>query len=384
VPTTPDPDSAADPPERTCPDCGPAGPAGPDEPWRCPDCGGPLDLAVDPRPDPDGSHGRTAAVGRAGRDGLWSFAGFLPAPTARPDRVTLGEGWTPLVDAPDWDATFKLEYVFPTGSFKDRGATTTLTRAAALGVDRVVEDSSGNAGAAIATYAARAGIPAEIYVPASVKASKLRAIERAGATPVRVEGDRAAVTDACVDAAASGDAWYASHARAPSVLAGTATVAFEVAAQRDWSVPDAFVAPLGHGTLFLGASRGFRALFEAGWTDRVPRLYGAQAAGYAPIVAARHGPAAAAGDNDLADGIRIRDPVRREAILAAVDDTGGDVVALAAAAVSTALDRLHAAGFYTEPTCATAPAALDALRERGAITPDDDVVVALTGSGLKR
>ncbi|WP_255151173.1 pyridoxal-phosphate dependent enzyme [Halorarius halobius] len=338
--------------------------------WRCA-CGAPLDFADPPRPDgpPDVD----------ARDGLWAFDEFLPV-----DReVTLGEGFTPLVDASDWDATFKLEYVFPTGSFKDRGATTTLSRAAELGVDRVVEDSSGNAGAAIATYAARAGIDATVYVPASVKQSKLRAIERAGADVERVEGTRADVTDACIDAVESGEGWYASHAWNPAFFAGTATFAMEVAAQRGWSVPDAIVTPLGHGTLFLGAYRGFRALREAGWTDRMPRLLGAQAAGYAPIVEELHGRAAAAGDNATADGIQIRDPVRKRQILDAIEATDGDAIALDAAAVESALDRLHRGGFYTEPTCAVAPAALDVYRERGVLDADADVVVPLTGSGLK-
>jgi threonine synthase len=326
------------------------------------------------------------------RDGLWAFDSFLPGGSDRESRVTLGEGFTPLVDAPAWDAAFKLDYVFPTGSFKDRGATTTLSRARALGVDRVVEDSSGNAGAAIATYAARAGIDAEVYVPADAKASKLRAIERAGATPVRIEGSRAAVRDACVAAVeGDGDAWYASHAWNPAFYAGTATLAFEIAAQRDWSVPDAVVLPLGHGTMLLGAYRGFRALAEAGWTDRVPRLLAAQAAGHAPVVDRLRGPAAAAGDNDRADGIQIDAPAREHQVVAAIRATDGDAVAIDGAAVDAALDRLHRAGFYTEPTCAVAPAALERFRDEGVLEGDrsdrdgegEDVVVALSGSGLK-
>jgi threonine synthase len=338
--------------------------------------------------------------------------------------VTLGEGMTPLVDADrstptggasgsgeasadsgtaPWDASFKLEYAFPTGSFKDRGATATLTRARELGVERVVEDSSGNAGAAIATYAARAGIAADIYVPAGVKESKLRAIRRAGADPVRVEGSRQDVTDACVAALtgrgsdrggdgesnsddASADAWYASHAWNPAFFEGTATIAYETALQRDWDAPDAVVVPLGHGTLFLGAYRGFRRLERAGWIDAVPRLYGAQAAGVAPIVRALHGPEAAdpAGTvNEAADGIQIAEPVRDREIREAIDATGGDALAVTEAAATRELDRLHAAGFYTEPTCAVAPAALRTLRERGEVTRDEDVVVPLTGNGLK-
>ncbi|WP_435119462.1 threonine synthase [Halolamina sp. C58] len=357
-----------DPTPLVCPDCG----AEYADRWRC-TCGHPLEFARQPLPD--GPAPDPAAFDT--RDGLWAFADFLPVEK----RVSLGEGMTPLQAAPEWEAEFKLEYVFPTGSFKDRGATTTLSRALELGVDRVVEDSSGNAGAAIATYAARAGIDAEIYVPASVKASKLRAIEAAGATPVRVEGSRQDVTDACVEEAVGGDAWYASHAWNPAFFAGTATIAYEIALQRDWDAPDAVVTPLGHGTLFLGAYRGFRALAEAGWIDDVPRMYGGQAAGYAPIAAERRGDAA--GSNDVADGIQIRDPVRKDAILDAIEATGGDAIALGEQPVADELDRLHEAGFYTEPTCAVAPAALAELRDRGEIGESEDVVVPLTGSGLK-
>jgi len=246
--------------------------------WRC-ECGAPLNFADPPIPDhpaPDAAAGESLDTG----DGLWAFAAFLAVGDDPADRVTLGEGMTPLVDADGWDAEFKLEYVFPTGSFKDRGATTTLTRAQELGVDRVVEDSSGNAGAAIATYAARAGIDAAVYVPADVKESKLRAIRRAGAEPVRIEGSRSDVTDACV-AALDGDdeggaadgtaaAWYASHAWNPAFFEGTATVAYEIARQRGWEAPDAVVTPLGHGTLFLGAYRGFRRLDAPAGSTRSP------------------------------------------------------------------------------------------------------------------
>jgi len=360
-----------------CVECGRTYPERPTTPYRCA-CGGAFAFADPPLPDRAGSLDRDA--------GLWAF-GLLPVERA----VTLGEGWTPLVAAPDRGATYKLEWLFPTGSFKDRGAAVTLSHASALGVDRVVEDSSGNAGAAIATYAARAGIDAEIFVPADAKAGKLRAIERAGATVRRVEGDRADVTAACLAAVTgdrqdseseTGQAWYASHAWQPAFLEGTATFAYEIAAQRGWTVPDAVVTPLGHGTLFLGAYLGFERLREAGRTDRVPRLYGAQAAGAAPIVADRHGAEAAAGGNDLADGIQIRNPARRGQIHAALDATGGDAVAIDRETTAEEHRRLGRRGLHVEPTCAVAPAALDVLRERGAIGPDEDVVVPLTGSGL--
>ncbi|MFB6217740.1 MAG: pyridoxal-phosphate dependent enzyme [Halobacteriaceae archaeon] len=331
--------------------------------WRC-ECGHALDFADPPGP------GEGAPPSELDRDaGLWAFAEWLPVER----RVTLGEGWTPLVG--EFGAELKLEYVFPSGSFKDRGATTTLSRAADLGVERVV----GNAGAAIAQYAARAGIDARVYVPADAKAGKLRAIERAGADIVGVDGDRTAVTEACHEAVEAGEGWYASHAYNPAFYAGTATVAYEVAAQRGWNAPESVVLPLGHGTLFLGAYRGFRRLRDAGITDRLPRMLGVQAAGTAPVAAALGNDAA--GANDRADGIQVREPARRDQILAAIEDSGGDAIAVGSGATDGALDRLHGAGFYVEPTCATALAGLERYRERG--VAGEEAVVALTGSGLK-
>jgi threonine synthase len=358
------------PTDLECPNCGRTYESGPDEPWRC-ECGHALDFAE--RPLPDSSSPQIDP-----REGLWAFDEFLPIGP----EVTLGEGWTPLAEAPAWDAQFKLDYVFPSGSYKDRGAALTLSRAAELGVERIVEDSSGNAGAAIAQYAARAGIDADIYVPADVKPAKLDAIEAAGATPVRIEGTRQDVTDACISEAVGGDAWYASHAWNPAFYAGTSTFALELAAQRDWTVPDAVVLPLGHGTLFLGAYRGFQALRDAGWTDEVPRLLGVQATGVAPVVEELHGPGEA-GTNDLADGIQIREPARMDQLLEAIEATDGDAITCDAAATDEALAALHERGFYVEPTSAVAVAGLTTYRERGVLDADADVAVALTGSGLK-
>jgi threonine synthase len=395
----------------TCGDCGRTYADDAAAPWRC-DCGHALDYDTQPLPEPD------HPPKHLDRDrGLWAFEPFLDTERA----VTLGEGWTPVVDAPEWDAQFKLESIFPTGSFKDRGAALTISRAAELGVDRVLEDSSGNAGLAIATYAARAGIDAEIYVPADAKPGKLRAIERTGADVVRVEGTRGDVTDACVaavegadeqsakrssgesearsaseeragsestrersDPRDGGEGWYASHAYNPAFFRGTATFAFELAAQRDWTVPDAVVTPLGHGTLFLGAYRGFRALRDAGWTDGMPRLLGAQATGAAPVADALGGDEPDdSPSNTAADGIQIREPARFGQILDAIEATDGDAVAVGPDATEREHDRLARAGFHVEPTCATATAALADYRERGVVAPEDDVVVALTGTGLK-
>ncbi|KDE58799.1 threonine synthase [Halostagnicola sp. A56] len=386
-----------------CPGCETIYEAGPEEPWRC-ECGHPLEIRVgsDSADAIDSQTTIGSSLTANANAGLWTFADLLPVEK----RVTLQEGLTPLVEADRWNASFKLEYVSPTGSFKDRGATTTLSRAVELGVETVLEDSSGNAGAAIATYAARAGIDAEIYVPADVKPAKRRAIERAGARAVEIEGSRQDVTEACLEAVAAGDGWYASHAWNPAFYAGTMTFAFEVAAQRDWEVPDAVVLPIGHGTLFLGAYRGFSRLVEAGLIDELPRLLGVQAAGCAPVVRRLEGETGVDGTSGdqtnadgtggapepgdptettatLADGIRIAAPAREDEIVEAIDATDGDAIAVGDEVLETTLESLHTSGFNVEPTSAVAPAGLERYRERGLIEPDDEVVVPLTGSGLK-
>jgi threonine synthase len=384
-----------DPTDLQCPACGAVYEAGPDEPWRC-ECDHPLEFSE--RPIPSGSPPSYSRLDTS--KGQWTFFECLPVS----QQVSLGEGFTPVVDAPDWNATFKLEYVMPTGSFKDRGASTVLSRAVELGVDRIVEDSSGNAGAAIATYAARAGLEADVYVPDDVKSSKLMAIQRTGARPVRVEGSREDVAAACVEAVEDGDGWYASHAWNPAFLAGTETFALELAAQRNWSVPDAIVIPVGHGTLLLGAYRGFSVLVEAGIVDEMPRLLAAQAKGYAPIAAefddrrpeddgdeelgkihvetnsTMHEEAET---NEVADAVHIREPVRKGQVVDAVRSTGGDAIAVPENPVEIHLDELHRAGFYVEPTCALGAAALEEFRNEGVLDATDDVVVPLTGSGLK-
>jgi threonine synthase len=387
--------SPNNPTDLQCPECGAEYEAGPDEPWRC-ECGHPLEFSR--RPIPNGSPPPFSRLDTS--KGQWTF--FETLPVSR--QVTLGEGFTPLVEAPNWNAQFKLEYVMPTGSFKDRGASTVLSRAVELGVEKVIEDSSGNAGAAIATYAARAGLEADIYVPDDVESSKLMAIQRTGARPVRIEGDREDVAQACIEAVEDGEGWYASHAWNPAFFAGMETFAMELAAQRDWEVPDALVIPVGHGTLLLGAYRGFSVLERAGIVDEVPRLLAVQAKGYAPIAeefedarpdeeeedelgkitietgSSMHEEAET---NEVADAVHIRNPVRESQIVDAIWSTGGDAIAMPENPVELALDELHRAGLYVEPTCALGVAAMEEFRREGILDASDDVVVPLTGSGLK-
>ena len=245
-------------PTYDCPACGRAWAA--DQPrWRC-DCGSHLNLAPG-----DGLSRGEIAVGEAS---LWRYAAALAL--RGPPRVSLGEGWTPLVRR-DWQGApvlFKLESQMPTGSFKDRGTAVMINHLIEVGVGPIHEDSSGNAGASIATYAAAAGIPCRIYVPAAAPRAKLVQIAASGAEVRAIPGTRQSVTEAAL--AAAGESFYASHNWQPYFIEGTKTLAFELWEQLGFRTPDNILVPTGYGSNILGLDRGFDELERAGEIDRRP------------------------------------------------------------------------------------------------------------------
>lgn len=354
-----------------CAACGQAAPADALR-WRCA-CGGLYDLRV------DASFPRDAIRQRPPT--LWRYREALPLPQAC-DVVTLGESVTPLIP---WSALpgchLKLEFLFPTGSFKDRGACVMLSHMQRLGIRAAVEDSSGNAGAAVAAYAARAGIGCRIFVPASTSRGKLAQIAAYGAAVVPVAGTREAVAHAARAEAERG--YYASHVFNPYFLQGTKTFAFEVWEQLGFRVPDRVILPVGHGTLYLGAYLGFRDLLEAGEIPRLPCLIGVQAEACAPLVAAWRGESAVGSGTTIAEGIRIASPDRAEAILQACRQTDGELFSVSEAEIAAALLRLGRAGLYVEPTAAVAPAGALKLAAAGRHAAEGSTIIPLTGSGLK-
>jgi threonine synthase len=350
---------------RRCLRCGGPAPAG--EAWRCA-CGGPW--ALEP-------FGRvpTAETLRARAPGLWRYREALPTDGAP---VSLGEGGTPLVPSRDGRLHFKVESANPTGSFKDRGAAVLLTAARAAGIRALVEDSSGNAGAAIAAYAARAGVEATIYVPAAASPGKLAQVAAYGARVVRVEGSREAVAAAAHVAPGR----YASHCWDPLFFHGTKTIAYELWETLGARAPDAVVTPVGHGTLLLGLWLGFRELVLAGAIARLPRLIAVQSAACAPLAGPALGKDAGGGDT-VAEGIRVRQPVRPDEIRRAVEESGGRFLTVEDAEILAARVRLGDEGLFVEPTAAVAPAAAWRLADARAFAPSETVVVPLTGHGLK-
>jgi len=298
--------------------------------------------------------------------------------------VTLGEGWTPLVAA-EWEGQpiyLKAEHMNPTGSFKDRGAAVLVTALKAAGVRDVVEDSSGNAGAALAAYAARAGLHAAVYVPAHASPVKQTQIAAFGAEVVSVVGPRTEATRAVLEAV-EGGAVYASHVYSPLYPHGMKTIAFEVWEQLDGRAPTSVVMPLGHGGLLLGLYQGLCELLAAGLIEQMPRLWGIQAQPCAPLARAWERSADEAEPVEegetVAEGVRIAAPPWGRAVLAAVRGSDGAIMALGDNETLAAQRRLACQGVYVEPTSALAVAALDHLRGRLGDAP----VIVLTGSGFK-
>jgi threonine synthase len=260
-----------------------------------------------------------------------------------------------------------------------------LTQIRHLGVSHVVEDSSGNAGAAVAAYAAAAGISASIYVPASAPPAKTAQIALYGAHLVQVPGPRAAATEAVQQEAAR--SYYASHVWNPFFLEGVKTVAFEIWEQLGQQAPDWVITPVGHGTMLLGLYNGFDYLLRAGMIQRLPRIVGVQAAAVAPLAAALahqtdHLPEVMARDT-LADGIAIARPLRWQQIIRAVRATDGQIVTVAEHEIQRAALAWARRGILMEPTSATALAAYAALSSRQAFGRSATVVVPVTGSGVK-
>jgi len=356
-----------------CTNCGRRAADGP-LPYCCPTCGGVFDLEPPIRFQPASAGPLDAGLAR--------YRSMLPLPEEA-SLITLGEGGTPLVSATVDGRTlhFKCEHLNPTGSFKDRGSAVLLSALAAAGFLEAVEDSSGNAGASFAAYAARAGLRARVFVPENVSPRKRAQIAAYGAEVVEIPGPRSRAAETVREEASRG-ATCASHAWVPLGLAGIATLAFEIVEQLG-QAPGAVVLPVGHGTLLLGIDRGFAAMREAGAIDRRPRLVAAQAAACAPLWAVHQ-----AGGEALAwvregptraEGIRILQPVRGDAVLAAIEASGGTVVAVDEPAIVEGEAELARLGFYLEPTSAVVWEALTATLP----SLPDPVVAVLTGSGLK-
>lgn len=356
-----------------CTKCGAAYPLN-STAYCCPDCGGLYDY--------EGDFLYNQELVDRSQPGIWRYRHSFKFP-ADLEPVSLGEGNTPLIWSRVFNRSigFKCEYLNPSGSFKDRGSAIITAWLKYHQVNEAVEDSSGNAGASFAAYAARAGIKARIFVPESSSGPKRRQIEAYGAELVPISGTRSDVADAIRKSAEAGVA-YGSHAFLPFNLPGYATAAYEICEQLG-QMPGAVIVPAGQGGLLLGLARGFAAVRLGNDKLNETRMIGVQSIACAPLWTSystnSKKPAYIADNFTLAEGVRVRNPLREDAVLASVMASRGTICATDENEILPGRDSLAALGFYIEPTSAIVWAALKKLVNK----LPDPIVVILTGSGLK-
>lgn len=316
---------------------------------------------------------------------LWRYRAAFPFQVEHP--ITLGEGCTPLIrhHVAGVATHLKCEWFNPTCSFKDRGASVMLSLLRAQGVTEVLEDSSGNGGAAVSAYAAAGGMKATIMAPASTSPAKTVQMRAHGATVELIPGTRQDTTDAAI--ARSASIFYASHNWHPFFLHGTKTLAYELWEDLGFRPPDNIIIPCGAGSNVLGCEIGFSELLRAGQIETMPRLFAAQPANCAPIAAAFLAGSDTPVDTPvaptIAEGTAIAQPVRLREALAALRESDGGAVILTEAEIAQATLDLARTGIYVEPTSAQAAAAFAKLLETGTVRPDETTVLVLTGAGLK-
>ncbi|WGS52751.1 pyridoxal-phosphate dependent enzyme [Paraburkholderia sp. D15] len=316
---------------------------------------------------------------------LWRYRAALPVDIAAP--VSMGEGCTPLVQK-EWNDLrpfFKLEWFNPTCSFKDRGTSVMLSFLRGIGVDAVLEDSSGNGGASVAAYGAAAGMGVKILAPAHTSPAKVAQVRAYGAQIQLVEGPREESQAEAIRQSA--EIFYSSHNWQPFFLQGTKSIAYELWEDFGFQAPDNIVIPVGAGSNLLGCDIGFKELLAAGQIDKLPRLFASQPLNCSPLDASFQAgqdvPVARPVSKTVAEGTAIAHPLRLREMVAALRDSGGSTVAVAEDDIVAALKKLALQGVFVEPTCAHAAAALDELTRRGTIKANEKTVVLLTGTGIK-
>lgn len=310
--------------------------------------------------------------------GMWAYSGLFDVFNV--EETYLGEGQTPLIQREVEGHKFfaKMESLNPSGSFKDRNAAYLTAILKKFGIKQVIEDSSGNAGAALAFYCAAFGIDAHIFVPENTSGPKIRQIKNCGARISYIAGERVNAQKAALQLSASGDGIYASHAALPFGVAAYATIAFEVFEQLG-KLPKRIFAPIGHGSLFYGLLLGFEVVAKY-YALKRPAMIGVQPAVCAPLVKAWHKEVFNyQKGKSLAEGAVIARPVRGDDILKALIPGYDELIEIEETDITEAVLTLARSGLYVEPTSALVYAALKKLD-----LPENDLnVLVFTGNGLK-
>lgn len=360
--------------------------------YRCPSCGGILNTEY-----PFDRRDALCSALRNARQ-YWDYEPFFPI-GRECEKVTMGEGFTPLVPTPGIARAFgirqmsiKNEGLNPTGTFKDRCMSISISKAKALGASAVVIGSAGNAGAAAAAYAARAGIPCYVMVPASTPPERVAQIQLYGARVILVRGS---VTD-CIDLIARvyrERGWHnvtTASAYNPFQADSEKAIAYEMAKASGWEVPDWLFVPIGGGGILSGIYRGYLDLFRLGLVKKLPRMVGTQEEGCCAVVnafrAGRKPTQIERVENPAGIAVAIADayPLDGETALQAIYDSGGCSESVSSAEILEAQRLLgRTEGIFAEAASSTTLAAAKKLREKGVVQAGDSVACVVTGSGLK-
>ncbi|MEO0095524.1 MAG: threonine synthase [candidate division WOR-3 bacterium] len=343
--------------------------------WRC-ICGGLLDIEIKSK--------LLLKILKDRPPGLWRYREMIPIKEDK-NIVSFNEGFTPLVEIPLEKKTtlFKMDYLFPTGSFKDRGASVLVSKIKELGIKKVLIDSSGNAGSAVSAYCAKAGIECLVLVPENTSEEKLNQIKAYGAKLYIVQGDRDETARVALKLAEK--IYYASHYYNPYFVHGTKTFAYEVVEQLNWQAPDAVVLPIGNGTLLLGAYIGFKELRKQKIIKKMPRLIGIQTQNCAPIYWMFKNKTNRIPEltikPTIAEGISVGRPPRAAQIISAIKESKGIILTVSEKEIKQAINEIYKCGIYIEPTSATTVAGVKKYLK---IAKKKELIVStFTGTGLK-
>jgi len=323
---------------------------------------------------------------------LWRYREVLPLP-ADVQPVSLGEGGTPLLHAKTFDDEVDLwikdESLNPTQSFKARGMSVAVSMAKHLGATKLAVPSAGNAGGALAAYAARAGLEAHVFIPRDTPRANIIECRELGAHVTLIDGF---ITDCGAEIARRKDneGWFdVSTLREPYRIEGKKTLGYELAEQSDWKLPHVIIYPTGGGTGLIGMWKAFAEMEKLGWIDQKrPRMFSVQASGCAPIVRAFEAGEKFAAEfpdpHTSASGLRVPKAIGDFLILQILRDSSGGAVAVNDdEMIRVGREVGSTEGVFVAPEGAACFAALRILRRSGKIGTGERVVIFNTGSGIK-
>jgi threonine synthase len=369
--------------------------------YVCVRCFGPLEVAYDQSRLDDAAALRRRI--QAGRTDVWRYADFLPlsGPPPGPGNPEIPlagvpAGWTPLVRADRLAAALGLRNVYikndaanPTHSFKDRVVAVASARARELGFATLACASTGNLGNAVAAQAAAIGLPSFVFVPDDLEEQKILATGVYGTNLVEVRGNYDDVNRLCTELSAEHEDWaFVNINMRPYYAEGSKTVAFEIAEQLDWELPDRVVVPIASGSLFTKIARGFEEWLDVGLLDgQLPVMNGAQATGCSPVATAFEAGAdfcQPVKPDTIAKSLAIGNPADGPYAIDLARRSGGTIDAVTDEQIREGIVLLaKTTGIFTETAGGVTTAVLKLLADRGDIDPDERVVLVITGDGLK-